>query len=66
MEYDVVFDSNIHNLIAEVNRLAKEGWIAPGGICAGDTAFYQAVSRTEHAKAMFDLKQQERIRSYQE
>ncbi len=39
MEYDAIFDTNIHNLIAEVNR-------------------------TEQAKAMFDLKQQERIRSY--
>jgi hypothetical protein len=44
MEYTVVEEYNLLELITEVNKLIKQGWMPFEGIVVG-TNFYQAMTR---------------------
>lgn len=48
IEYDIVCELNIQDLIIRVNKLIKCGWQPQGGICVYDDTedewFYQAMT----------------------
>ena len=44
-EYTVLFDSNIHVLVDEVNEHLEKGYVLVGGLVSGDAAFYQAMAK---------------------
>ncbi len=46
MKYDVLWDSNINDLIHLVNCRIKQGWKPLGGIMGDGPAFYQAMVTT--------------------
>ncbi len=43
MDYTVIWNSNIHDLILRVKTLITDGWKPLGGICTSEVAFYQAM-----------------------
>lgn len=45
LEYDVVWDSRLPDLIKEINRLIAEGWKPLGGMAPDKAAFYQTMTR---------------------
>lgn len=45
MEYEVLFDPNIHDLMNMVNTAIQQGWQPLGGIAPDEAAFYQAMVR---------------------
>jgi hypothetical protein len=46
MEYDVICDENLGNLIYWVNKRLDEGWSLLGGVATSETGgYYQAITK---------------------
>lgn len=45
MEYLIIHDVNLDNLIGKVNKAIEEGWVPLGGIAYGSIRWAQAMTK---------------------
>jgi hypothetical protein len=43
MKYDILWSTNLNELVKEVNDAISKGWEPIGGVCLADVAFYQSM-----------------------